>query len=111
MPFETHELDTIKAAVSKALADHHREFDMDAETAQALGLVILSRIDAAAADPADPRPLAPGRRVRVIASGVEGAVVRTVSASGEVHTVIVGMHVQGLDVEVPFGPRELEVIS
>ena len=109
MPFETHELDAVKASVSTALADNHREFGLAANQAQALGLVLLAAIDAGASDPIDPRPFAVGRRVQVKASTMQGAVVRTAENAGEVHTVVVRL--DDLPGEHPFGPRELEVLA
>ena len=113
MPFETHELDGIKVAVSEAIAQHHQAFGLDENTAQAFGLVILAAVDAGALDPAIPQPFAKGTKVRVKGTGIQGVVVRTVETAGELHTVVVRLALDEGDVapETPFSPRELEVLA
>lgn len=112
MPFETHELDGIKRAVSEAIAQHHPAFGLDQNQAQAFGLVILAAVDAGSMDPTDPQPFAKGTKVRVKGTGIQGVVVRTVETDGELHTVVVRLALDEGDVEpvTPFGPRELEVL-
>lgn len=113
MPFETHELNAIKAAVSASIAEHYRDFGLASNQAQAFGLAILAAIDGAASDPIDPRPFTPGRKVRIKGTGIQGVVVRTVEEAGEVHTVVVRLALDEGDVtpETPFGPTELEVLA
>jgi len=113
MPFESHELDGIKVAVSEAIAQHHQVFGLDENDAQAFGLVILAAVDAGALDPTTPVPFAKGTKVRVKGTGIQGVVVRTVEADGELHTVWVRLALDEGEVEpvTPFGPRELEVAS
>lgn len=112
MPFETHELEGIKVAISDAIAQHHQAFGLAAGAAQAFGLVILAAVDAGALDPSTPQPLAKGAKVRVKGTGTEGVVVRTVETDGELHTVWVHLSVESVvGVQAPFGPRELEVLA
>lgn len=107
MPFESHELDAIKAAVSTALAQEAPQYGLDGPSIMRLGLPILAAIERAAADPTDPRPFTPGTRITVKATEVHGDVVRAVETGGELHTVVVRL--DDLPGEHPFGPGELEV--
>lgn len=110
MPFETHELDAIKQAAANALAEQTRDL-LPESVAYAVGAHVLAAIDKAAADPIDPRPFAPGRKVRVKGTGIEGVVVRAVENAGEVHTVVVRLALEEAAPESPFSPRELEVLA
>lgn len=75
-----------------------------------LGEAILHAIDAAIADPADPREFIPGRRVRIKRGGsAEGVVVRVLAHQGDVHTVVVRL--DDINTEAPYSPRILEVIA
>jgi len=113
MPFESHELDAIKAAVSTALAQEAPQYGLDGPQVMRLGLPILAAIERAVEDPTDPRPFIAGRKVRVKGTGIQGVVVRTVETAGELHTVVVRLALDEGDVEpeTPFGPRELEVLA
>jgi len=111
MPFEPHELDAIKQAAAVAIADAGSSLMVLAPERHALAIAVLEAIDRAAEDPTDPRPFAPGRKVRVKGTGIPGVVVRTVEDAGELHTVVVRLALEELEAETPFSPRELEVIE
>lgn len=112
MPIEPHELAAIKQAATIALIDSSRRLGIKDITAEAIAHEVLGAIDLAADDPTDPRPFAPGTKVRVKGTGILGSVVRTVETAGELHTVVVRLALDEGDVqpETPFGPRELEVL-
>lgn len=109
MPFQTHELEAIKQAAANAIVEWGGAAGVHVQHLQVIASAALEAIDKAAEDPTDPRPFSPGTRVLVKASTIEGAVVRTVEDSGEVHTVV--LRLDGIPGEHPFGPRELEVLA
>jgi len=112
MPIETHELDAIKQAAANAAVQATLALGAAPHDAGSVGMAVLEAIDKAAADPTDPtdpRPFAPGVRVRVKASGAPATVVRAIEEAGEVHTVVVNL--DGWPGEYPLGPHELEVLA
>lgn len=109
MPFQTHELDQIKQATADALVANLPMYPGTLTDGEVV-LLTLAAIDAAAADPTDPRPFRPGVKVRVIATDALGTITKVVEAQGEVHTIWVSMTVADVvGVQAPFSPRELEV--
>lgn len=111
MAIEPHELDALKLAAAKAVADTADTLGIDQQPGRHIAMAVMEAIDRAADDPADPRPYAPGRKVRVKGTGIPGTVVRTVENMGEVHTVVVRLGIEDAPHEAPFSPRELERVE
>lgn len=107
MPFETHELDRIKAAVAEAIATTGAAAGVHSQLLQPIAAFALQAIDTAAtAD--DPRPFAPGKRVRSTNPDTPeqlGTVVRTLEHEGEVHTIVVRW--DGWNGDSAMSPREV----
>lgn len=109
MPIPQAELDKLKQATADALAKALREHG-SLRSSEDVILVTLNAMDAANADPTDPRPFAPGNRVRTTTELTEatpwlGTVVRVVEDAGEIHTVVV--HWDRFPGEHFHSPREL----
>lgn len=102
-PVDPEMLDRIKQTVAKTIADAMGNDGL------ALASKVIENIDTALADPLDPRPFVPGRRVSIHGINRHGTVARVVEQGGEVHTVVV--IIDGVPGQRPMSPRELEVIA
>jgi hypothetical protein len=111
MPFQTYELDAVKLAAAQAVADTATTLGIPEQDGRHIAMAVMEAIDQATDDPTDPRPFAPGRKVRVKGTGIPGVVQRTVDNDGEVHTVWVRLALEESPAAVPMSPRELEVID
>lgn len=102
-PIDPETLERIKHEAAKVIADTLGNDGLP------LAAKVLERIDAAVADPNDPRTFVAGRKVTVKATEIPAQVVRIVEHEGEVHTVVVRF--DDMTGEHPFSPRELEVVT
>lgn len=105
---ETHELDAIKRAAAEAIAEAGTAAGVPRDYLHPIAAFTLDAIDRAAEDPTDPRPFAPGSKVRVKGTGIPGVVQRAVEDQGEVHTVWVKLALDEAPAAIPMSPRELE---